>query len=58
MKRRDMKYVTSALQAAKPMLLKMIQDFDSQDFMLNTPVAAYDLTKGLQERCRISRKIT
>jgi putative DNA primase/helicase len=48
MKRRDMKYVTSALQAAKPMLLKMIQDFDSQDFMLNTPAAAYDLTKGLQ----------
>ena len=48
MKRRDMKYVTSALQAAKPMLLKMIQDFDSQDFMLNTPSAVYDLTKGLQ----------
>lgn len=29
MKRRDMKYITSALQAAKPMLLRDIKDFDS-----------------------------
>lgn len=43
MKRRDMKYITSALQAAKPMLLRDIKDFDSQEFLLNTPAATYDL---------------
>ncbi|URZ02076.1 phage/plasmid primase, P4 family [Clostridium felsineum] len=43
MKRRDMKYVTYALQAAKPMLLKSITDFDSNEFLLNTPSGTYDL---------------
>lgn len=46
MKRRDMKYVTSALQAAKPMLLKKITDFDNQEFLLNTPAATFDLQNG------------
>lgn len=46
MKRRDMKFVTSALQAAKPMLLKKIADFDSQEFLLNAPNATYDLQDG------------
>lgn len=46
MKRRDMKYITSALQAAKPMLLRDIKDFDSQEFLLNTPAATYDLQTG------------
>ncbi len=46
MKRRDMKYVTSALQAAKPMLLKKITDFDNQEFLLNTPKATFDLQDG------------
>ena len=46
MKRRDMKYITSALQAAKPMLLRDIKEFDSQEFLLNTPVATYDLRTG------------
>lgn len=46
MKRRDMKFVTSALQAAKPMLLKKIADFDSQEFLLNAPDATYDLQDG------------
>ena len=46
MKRRDMKYVTSALQAAKPMLLKEITDFDVQEFLLNTPDGTYDLRNG------------
>ena len=46
MKRRDMKYITSALQAAKPMLLRNIKDFDSQEFLLNTPAATYDLQTG------------
>lgn len=46
MKRRDMKYVISALQAAKPMLLKKITDFDNQEFLLNTPTATFDLQNG------------
>lgn len=46
MKRRDMKYVTSALQVAKPMLLKKITDFDNQEFLLNTPTATFDLQNG------------
>ena len=41
-----MKYITSALQAAKPMLLRDIKDFDSQEFLLNTPAATYDLRTG------------
>ncbi len=47
MKRRDMKYVTSALQAAKPMLLRDIREFDTQEFLLNTPDATYDLRLGM-----------
>ena len=47
MKRRDMKYISATLQAAKPMLLKDIADFDSQEFLLNTPTATYDLQKGV-----------
>lgn len=46
MKRRDMKYITSALQAAKPMLLRDIKEFDLQEFFLNTPAATYDLRTG------------
>ncbi len=47
MKRRDMKYVTSTLQAAKPMLLRNITDFDNQKFLLNTPDGTYDLRDGM-----------
>ena len=47
MKRRDMKYISATLQAAKLMLLKDIADFDSQAFLLNTPTATYDLQKGV-----------
>ena len=50
MKRRDMKYITSALQAAKPMLLRDIKDFDSQEFLLNTPAATYDLQTGTSSK--------
>ena len=46
MKHRDMKYITSALQAAKPMLLKKITDFDNNEFLLNTPTGTYDLVTG------------
>lgn len=37
MKRRDMKYVVSALQAAKPMLEIHVNDLDRDGFLLNTP---------------------
>ncbi len=47
MKRRDMKYITSALQAAKPMVLKDINDFDREPNLLNTPTATYNLALGL-----------
>ena len=47
MKHRDMKYVTAALQAAKPMLLRNIQEFDTEEFLLNTPTATYDLRLGM-----------
>lgn len=50
MKRRDMKYVTSALQAAKPMLLRDIKDFDSSEFLLNTPNGTYYLPDGMAGR--------
>lgn len=58
MKRRDMKYVTSALQAAKPMLLRNIQEFDTQEYLLNTPSATYDLRLGMNgahEHCAEDR---
>ena len=37
MKRRDMKYIVSALQAAKPMLEISVSDLDKDGFLLNTP---------------------
>lgn len=58
MKRRDMKYVTSALQAAKPMLLKKITDFDSQEFLLNAPDATYDLKDGSSKEHKAEDLIT
>lgn len=47
MKRRDMKYVTSALQAAKPMLEVNFESLDQDPFLLNCPDGTYDLTKGV-----------
>ena len=47
MKRRDMKYVVSALAAAKPMLEIEPSDLDSDPYLLNCPDATYDLRKGL-----------
>lgn len=48
MKRRDMKYIVSALQAAKPMLEMSPSDFDNDGFLLNTPDGTYDLRKGVE----------
>lgn len=47
MKRRDMKYVTSALNAAKPMLSADVNDLDKDENLLNTPYATYNLTLGI-----------
>lgn len=48
MKRRDMKYVVSALQAAKPMLEIHVNDLDRDGFLLNTPGGTYYLADGLE----------
>ncbi len=50
MKRRDMKYIVSAMQAAKPMLEMKPTDLDSDGMLLNTPDGTYDLRKGLDGR--------
>ncbi len=47
LKRRDIKYILASLQAAKPMVLKEVQEFDRQEFLLNTPKGTYDLRKGM-----------
>lgn len=50
MKRRDMKYVVSALQAAKPMLEIGVSELDRDGFLLNTPDGTYYLPDGLEGR--------
>lgn len=50
MKRRDMKYVTSALAAAKPMLEIQPSDLDADPYLLNCPDGTYDLNLGLAGR--------
>lgn len=50
MKRRDMKYVVAALQAAKPMLEISVSDLDRDGFLLNTPEGTYYLPEGLEGR--------
>ena len=47
MKRRDYKYVVSALNAAKPMLAVSVSDLDKDEKLLNTPYATYNLEKGI-----------
>ncbi len=46
MKRRDMKYVTSALEAAKPMVIKNINSLDKDPYIINTPTGTVSLTDG------------
>ena len=47
MKRRDMKYIVSAMQAAKPMLEINSSELDKDGFLLNTPDGTYDLRHGM-----------
>ena len=46
-KRRDSKYIASALKEARPMLEIQQRSLDADEFLLNTPSATYDLRKGL-----------
>ena len=46
-KRRDSKYITSALKEARPMLEIDQSQLDADEFMLNTPSGTYDLRAGI-----------
>ncbi len=48
LKRRDYKYIVSALNAAKPMLAISVTELDKNPFLINTPEATFDMTKGLE----------
>ena len=47
MKRRDMKYITSALNVAKPMLSIKVSALDKEENLLNTPYTTFDLSQGM-----------
>lgn len=47
MKRRDYKYITSALNVAKAMLGIKVSDLDKNPNLLNTPYATYNLQFGM-----------
>ena len=47
MKRRDYKYITSALNVSKSMLTIKVSDLDKNPNLLNTPRATYNLEKGM-----------
>ena len=50
MKRRDIKYINSALMAVKPMVEVESRDLDSHEFLLNCPDGTYDLRRGIAGR--------
>lgn len=47
MKRRDMRYIVSAMVVMKPMVNVSTDVLDADGFLLNTPAGTYDLRKGL-----------
>ncbi len=47
-KRRDYKYIVSALNVAKSMVLLEVSELDGDPNLLNTPGGTYDLAKGMQ----------
>ena len=47
MKRRDMKYITSAMNVTKALLNHSINEMDQNPYLLNTPEGTIDLVKGL-----------
>ncbi len=50
MKRRDMKYITAAMQAARPMVQVDQNELDSHENLLNCPDGTYDLALGMAGR--------
>ena len=48
MKRRDYKYIKSALDTAKPLVYIPFEDLDKQEFLMNTPEGTYDLRLGMK----------
>lgn len=58
MKRRDMKYVMSALQAAKPMVEIKYEDLDKNPYVLNCPDGTYELDTGVKREHTPSDYIT
>lgn len=46
-KRRDSKYITSALKEARPMLEVEQGTLDADEFLLNCPFGTCDLRKGI-----------
>ena len=50
MKRRDIKFITSALQAVKPMVEVETADLDVDENLLNCPDGTYDLRQGMSGR--------
>lgn len=50
MKRRDIKFINSALQAVKPMVEVETADLDVDENFLNCPDGTYDLRQGLSGR--------
>ena len=50
MKRRDMKYIVSAMQAAKPMVEIDLNLLDKDENFLNCPDGTYDMAQGVNGR--------
>lgn len=48
-KRRDSRYISSALKEARPMMIIDPKDLDHDAFLLNTPSFTYDLREGLDK---------
>ena len=48
-RRRDSKYISSALKEARPMLELDPKQLDADEFLLNTPSATWDLRRGLAD---------
>ena len=48
MKRRDMKYITSAMQALKPMVEVDQNELDRNENLLNCPDGTYDMRQGVR----------
>lgn len=45
---RDSRNIDGTLKMVRPMVLMDIEDFDSEEFLLNTPDGTYDLRKGME----------